>query len=46
MDAATRSLVREHADDRCEYSLLRQEYCEFTHHIEHIISKTRLITLR
>ena len=39
MDAATRALVRERADNRCEYCLLRQEYCEFTHHIEHIISK-------
>ncbi len=39
MDAATRALVRERADNRCEYCLLRQEYCEFRHHIEHIISK-------
>lgn len=39
MDAATRALVRERADNRCEYCLLRQEYCEFTHHIEHIVSK-------
>ncbi len=31
MDAATRALVRERADNRCEYCLLRQEYCEFTH---------------
>ena len=39
MDAATRALVRERADNRCEYCLLRQEYCEFTHRIEHIVSK-------
>jgi hypothetical protein len=39
MDAATRALVRERADNRCEYCLLRQEYCEFTDHIEHIVSK-------
>ena len=39
MDAATRALVRERADNRCEYCLLRQEHCEFTHHIEHIVSK-------
>ena len=39
MGTATRALVRERADNRCEYCLLHQEYCEFTHHIEHIISK-------
>jgi 5-methylcytosine-specific restriction endonuclease McrA len=39
MDAPTRALVRDRADNRCEYCLLRQEYCEFTHHIEHIVSK-------
>ena len=39
MDSAIRALVRERADNRCEYCLLRQEYCEFTHHIEHVVSK-------
>jgi 5-methylcytosine-specific restriction endonuclease McrA len=39
MDAATRALLRERADNRCEYCLPRQQYCEFTHHIEHIVSK-------
>jgi hypothetical protein len=36
---ATRALVRERANNRCEYCLLRQEYCDFTHHVEHILSK-------
>jgi hypothetical protein len=27
------------AGNRCEYCLLRQEYCDLTHHIEHILSK-------
>ena len=39
MDAATRDLVRLRADNRCEYCLLRQEYSELTHHLEHIVSK-------
>ena len=39
MDAATRDFVRRRADNRCEYCLLRQEYCDFTHHIEHIVSR-------
>lgn len=36
MDAATRTLVRQRADNRCEYCLLRQEHCDLTHHVEHI----------
>ena len=39
MDAATRNLVRQRADERCEYCKLRQVYCELRHHIEHIIAK-------
>lgn len=39
MDAATRTLVRQRADNRCEYCLLRQEHCDLTHHVEHILSK-------
>ena len=39
MDAATRNLVRQRAENRCEYCRLPQEYAELTHHIEHIISK-------
>jgi hypothetical protein len=39
VDSATRNLVRERARNRCEYCLLPQEYCELTHHIEHIIAK-------
>ena len=39
MDATARDFVRRRADNRCEYCLLRQEYCDFTHHIEHIVSK-------
>ena len=39
MDAATRSFVRQRAENRCEYCLLSQEHSELTHHIEHIIAK-------
>jgi hypothetical protein len=39
VDAATHALVRERANDRCEYCLLPQKYCDLTHHIEHIVSK-------
>ena len=34
-----RDLVRERAQNRCEYCLLRQEHSHLTHHIEHIIAK-------
>ena len=39
MDAATRNLVRQRAENRCEYCLLSQGHSELTHHIEHIIAK-------
>jgi 5-methylcytosine-specific restriction endonuclease McrA len=39
MDAAARNLVRQRADNRCEYCLLRQEYSHLAHHIEHIVAK-------
>ena len=39
MDAATREFVRQRAGARCEYCLLRQEHCDLTHHVEHIVAK-------
>ena len=39
MDFATRDVVRRRAGNRCEYCLLRQEHCELTHHVEHIVAK-------
>jgi hypothetical protein len=39
MDAATRDFVRRRAASRCEYCLLRQEYCDLTHHVEHIVAR-------
>ena len=39
MDAATRDFVRRRAAGRCEYCLLRQEYSDLTHHVEHIVAK-------
>jgi 5-methylcytosine-specific restriction endonuclease McrA len=39
MDAATRNFVRRRAASRCEYCLLRQEYCDLTHHVEHIVAR-------
>ena len=39
MDAATREFVRRRAAGRCEYRLLRQEHCDLTHHVEHIVAK-------
>jgi hypothetical protein len=39
MDAGTREFVRQRASGRCEYCLLRQEYRDLTHHIEHITAK-------
>jgi HNH endonuclease len=39
MDTTTRDFVRRRADNRCEYCLLRQEYCDLTHHVEHIVSR-------
>lgn len=43
MDTATRNLVRQRADERCEYCLLPQEASPLlTFHIEHIIAKQYL----
>jgi hypothetical protein len=39
MDAATRSLVRRRAGDRCEYCLLRQEHDAATLHVDHILAR-------
>ena len=40
MDAKTRQIVRERADDRCEYCRLRQEHSPlWRHQIEHIIPR-------
>jgi hypothetical protein len=39
MDSATRTLVRERAEERCEYCLIRQEHYESKLHIEHIVAK-------
>ena len=39
IDAAARNLVRIRADNRCEYCLLRQEYSDDIHHVEHIVAK-------
>ena len=39
MDAATRDFVRQRADNRCEYGLLRQKHSDLTHHVEHIVAK-------
>jgi hypothetical protein len=39
MDAATREFVRQRAAGRCEYCLLRQEHCDLTHHVEHIVAR-------
>jgi len=37
-----RRSVRSRAGDRCEYCLLRQENCEFAHHVEHIVARQHL----
>lgn len=34
-----RESVRRRAEDRCEYCLLRQQYSEFAHHVEHIVAR-------
>ncbi len=39
MDANTRTIVRERANNRCEYCLLPQEYSAAKHQIEHIRAK-------
>ena len=39
MNAATRRLVRERAQGRCEYCHSRQDDTFFTLHIEHVIAK-------
>jgi HNH endonuclease len=37
--AEKRAFVRRRARNRCEYCLLDQAHCEFTHQIEHIIAR-------
>jgi 5-methylcytosine-specific restriction endonuclease McrA len=39
MDAATRSLVRRRADNRCEYCLLHQDHSHLAHHVEPIVAR-------
>lgn len=39
MDAAVRQVVRERAEDRCEYCRLPQAGYELSFHVEHIIAK-------
>jgi hypothetical protein len=39
MNTGTREFVRRRARGRCEYCLLRQDHCELSHHIEHIVAK-------
>jgi hypothetical protein len=39
MEQATRALVRTRARNCCEYCLLPQEGCSFTHHVEHIVPR-------
>jgi HNH endonuclease len=39
MEAAARDFVRQRADNRCEYCLLRQEHSGLTHHVERIVAK-------
>ena len=36
MDAATKALVRQRADERCEYCRIPQEIVPVSHHVEHI----------
>lgn len=38
MDAAVRNLVRERAENRCEYCRLPQDGYDLTFHIEHVIA--------
>ncbi len=37
-----RQSVRTRAGDRCEYCRLRQDHCEFAHHVEHIVARQHL----
>lgn len=39
MDAGARRLVRERAQERCEYCRLHQSNSELVHHIEHIVAR-------
>lgn len=39
MTAEKRELVRQRADNLCEYCGLSQDYSAVTHHIEHIVSR-------
>lgn len=42
MDDGIRQLVRQRANDRCEYCLLPQEASPLTFHVEHIIARQHL----
>lgn len=37
-----RDKVRWRAGDRCEYCQLQQQFCEFTHHFEHIVARQHI----
>jgi len=39
MDSATRRLVWERAEGRCEYCRIHQDHVELSHHIEHIVAR-------
>jgi hypothetical protein len=39
MDSATRTIVWDRAQSRCEYCLIHQDVCELSHHVEHILAK-------
>jgi hypothetical protein len=39
MDVATRTLIRQRANDCCEYCGLPQDAVDVTHHVEHVIAK-------
>lgn len=40
-----RERVRSRAADRCEYCQLRQEHCQYTHHVEHIVARQHLASV-
>lgn len=39
-----RESVRRRVGDRCEYCRLQQQYCEFAHHVEHIVARQHVAT--